>query len=54
MSSRSSDRSTADGDRWPLGAVPTVVRPLPRSMLALTLHRDRYGDPETVLAFEPG
>ena len=32
-------------DCWPLGLPPTLANPLPRRMLALTIHRDQYGPP---------
>ena len=38
---------------WELGRPPTLADPLPRRMSALTLHRDRYGRPDEVLAVEP-
>ena len=30
-------------DSWPLGLAPSLGNPLPHRMLALTIHRDRYG-----------
>ncbi|MEL6983002.1 MAG: enoyl-CoA hydratase-related protein, partial [Actinomycetota bacterium] len=40
-------------DRWDLGVPADLSRPLPDRMEALTLHRDRYGQPIEVLACEP-
>ena len=37
---------------WPLGATPTLTATIPDTMRALTLHRDRYGPPQDVLAVE--
>lgn len=39
-------------DRWELGVPADLSRPLPHHMEALTLHRDRYGQPIEVLACE--
>ena len=37
---------------WDLGACPTLARPLPESMHALTLCRDRYGPPSEAVRCE--
>ena len=37
---------------WPLSEPPSLGSPLPRSMHALTIHRDRYGAPSEVLRVE--
>jgi len=41
-----------DGALWPLGTPPRLGRPLPRSMHALTIHRDRYGPPAQSVRLE--
>ncbi|HSB71747.1 MAG TPA: enoyl-CoA hydratase-related protein [Candidatus Methylomirabilis sp.] len=41
-----------DRTLWPLGTPPRLGRPLPRSMLALTIRRDRYGPPAESVRFE--
>ena len=46
-----SERSNVAGS-WPLGTGPTLARSLPDRMLALTLHRDRYGPPSEVIDCE--
>ncbi len=38
--------------RWPLGVSPSLASQLPRTMVALTLHRDEYGPPAEALRFE--
>lgn len=40
------------GPAWELGTCPTLARPLPESMLALTIHRDDYGAPADVIRTE--
>ncbi len=37
---------------WPIGIPPTLGMPLPEEMLALTIHRDRYGPPSESLRLE--
>ena len=37
---------------WPLGLQPNISLPLPDRMLALTIHRDRYGLPAEVVRME--
>ncbi|MHB8832654.1 MAG: SDR family NAD(P)-dependent oxidoreductase [Desulfobacteria bacterium] len=39
------DPFTPKEDSWPLGLAPSLGDPLPRRMLALTIHRDQYGPP---------
>ncbi len=39
------DPFTPQEDSWPLGLAPSLGDPLPRRMLALTIHRDQYGPP---------
>lgn len=38
--------------KWPLGQVPSISHPVPGLMGALTIHRDRYGQPEEVIRLE--
>ncbi len=38
---------------WPLSAIPSLEKPLPETMLALIIHRDRYGPPSEALRLEP-
>ncbi len=40
-----------DAARWPLGTPPAIGRPLPNTMYALTILRDRYGAPAAALRF---
>ncbi|MGI9599197.1 MAG: enoyl-CoA hydratase-related protein, partial [Acidimicrobiales bacterium] len=49
-----SQPSSSDGSpgSWELGVAPTLADRLPSEMQALTLHRDRYGEPRQVLATE--
>ncbi len=44
--------STHPSATWPLGLQPTISQPLPHRMLALTVHRDRYGPPAEVIHLE--
>ncbi len=37
---------------WPLSSPPTLATPLPATMEALTIHRDRYGPPSESLRVE--
>ncbi len=46
------DRTHYDDGTWPLSHPPTLVSPIPRTMLALTIHRDRYGSPSKALRLE--
>src|SRR5512139_905674 len=39
-------------DSWPLGFAPLLGTPLPRRMLALTIHRDQYGPPSRSVRLE--
>jgi len=41
------------GELWPLSHPPVLGTPLPESMHALTIHRDRYGPPVEALRLEP-
>jgi len=38
--------------KWPLGQSPSISHPLPKLMDALTIHRDKYGQPAEVIRFE--
>ena len=44
--------STKSTDKWPLGQEPTIAMPIPASMDALTIHRDAYGPPASVIKLE--
>ena len=46
------DGSTATDALWSLGSCPTLARPIPAKMHALTLHRDQYGPPQDVIRLE--
>lgn len=46
------DRSPDRPDLWDLSTLPSIARPLPRRMHALTIHRDRYGPPGEAIRFE--
>ncbi|MGI9657300.1 MAG: enoyl-CoA hydratase-related protein [Gaiellaceae bacterium] len=37
---------------WALGVSPTLATPVPRTMFALTLHRDQYGPPADAIRYE--
>ena len=43
---------TPRDDAWPLGLSPSLGNPLPRRMLALTIHRDQYGPPSRSVRLE--
>jgi len=43
---------TPQEDSWPLGLAPSLGNPLPRRMLALTIHRDQYGPPSRSVHME--
>ena len=43
---------TPQDDAWPLGLSPSLGNPLPRRMLALTIHRDQYGPPSRSVRLE--
>jgi len=47
-----SDPFTPQEDSWPLGRAPSLGNPLPQRMLALTIHRDRYGSPSRSVRLE--
>jgi len=47
----SGTRPEIDGS-WPLSALPSLGTPLPETMHALTIHRDRYGPPSEALRLE--
>jgi enoyl-CoA hydratase len=38
--------------KWPLGQRPTIALPVPKYMVALVIHRDRYGPPAEVIQLE--
>ncbi len=38
--------------KWPLGQPPCICYPLPQVMKALTIHRDKYGQPVDAIHFE--
>lgn len=38
--------------KWPLGQSPSISHPLPKLMDALTIHRDKYGQPAKVIRIE--
>ena len=38
--------------KWPLGQDPTIALPIPKSMDALVIHRDCYGQPADVIRLE--
>jgi len=38
--------------KWPLGQQPTIALPIPKSMGALVIHRDCYGQPADVIRLE--
>jgi NADPH:quinone reductase-like Zn-dependent oxidoreductase len=40
------------GTKWPLGLPPNILNPIPAKMDALTIHRDDYGQPATVIRTE--
>ncbi|MFZ2224835.1 MAG: SDR family NAD(P)-dependent oxidoreductase, partial [Candidatus Deferrimicrobium sp.] len=47
-----SDPFTPQEGSWPLGLAPSLGNPLPRRMLALTIHRDQYGPPSRSVRLE--
>ena len=47
-----SDPIRPQEDSWPLGLPPMLGNPLPRRMLALTIHRDQYGPPSRSVRVE--
>ncbi len=47
-----SDPFISRDDSWPLGLSPSLGKPLPQRMSALTIHRDEYGPPSRSIRME--